>query len=175
MNERSSSAAEEPVAGASAQEAPQAEADQPAPPGSDASPAREMSLHLLRMLETRMDAAGLVLQRESELLVARLQLKLFAAAAVFIAVWGAIVLLAIALPSHLRVPVLSAVVIAFLVLAIAAHLLARRRASAHEVGSMGWLIGSLRQDFDVLSRALTRNHPQPVEPAARSTPHDLAA
>ena len=68
-------------------------------------PAREMSLHLLRMLETRLEAAGIVAQAESQRLLSRLQLKLLAAAAVFIAIWGAIVLLAIALPPDLRVPV----------------------------------------------------------------------
>ena len=88
----------------------------------DPSPAREMSLHLLRMLETRMDAAGIALQGETQLLLRRLQLRLFAAAAVFIAIWGGIVLLAIALPPHLRVPVLAAVVVGFVILAVVAQL-----------------------------------------------------
>ncbi len=102
-------------------------AEEPAAFGTDAesSPAREMSLHLLRMLETRMDAASIALQGETQLLMARLQLKLFAAAAVFIAIWGGIVLLAIALPPNLRVPVLSAVVIGFVLLAVGAQLYAR--------------------------------------------------
>ena len=69
-------------------------------------PAREMSLHLLRMLETRMDAAGIAIQAEIQLIMGRLQLKLLAAAAAFIAIWGGIVLLAIALPPRLRLPVL---------------------------------------------------------------------
>jgi len=46
-------------------------------------PAREMSLHLLRMLETRMDAASIALQAETQLIMARLQLRLLAAAATF--------------------------------------------------------------------------------------------
>ena len=122
----------------------------------DASPAREMSLHLLRMLETRVDAAGIALQGETQLLLGRLQLRLFAAAAVFIAIWGGIVLLAIALPPHLRVPVLSAVVVGFVILAVALQLRARRMASTHEVGSLHWFLDSLRQDLEVLSRALAR-------------------
>ena len=41
-----------------------------------------------------MEAAGIVFQAESQRLLSRLQLKLLAAAAVFIALWGFIVLLA---------------------------------------------------------------------------------
>ena len=141
----------------------------------DSSPAREMSLHLLRMLETRIDAAGIAVQGETQLLLARLQLKLFAAAAVFIAIWGGIVLLAIALPPNLRVPVLSAVVVGFVLLAVGAQLYARRKASTHEVGSLHWFLDSLRQDFEVLSRTLTRPPPGAREPAHRSAPNDLAA
>jgi uncharacterized membrane protein YqjE len=139
-------------------------------------PAREMSLHLLRMLETRMDAASIALRSETQLLLARLQLKLFAAAAVFIAIWGGIVLLAIALPPSLRVPVLGAVVAAFVIAAVAAQLLARRKASGQEVGSLHWFLDSLRQDLEVLSRALARN-PQATRAGStdKSTPNDLAA
>jgi uncharacterized membrane protein YqjE len=146
---------------------------------SESSPAREMSLHLLRMLETRMDAAGIALQGETQLLLARLQLKLFAAAAAFIAIWGGIVLLAIALPPNLRVPVLSAVVIGFVLLAVAAQVYSKRKASTHEVGSFHWFLDSLRQDLEVLSRTLTRNPRGSSQPGPqsghRSTPHDLAA
>jgi uncharacterized membrane protein YqjE len=145
---------------------------------SEPSPAREMSLHLLRMLETRMDAAGIALQGETQLLLARLQLKLFAAAAVFIAIWGGIVLLAIALPPDLRVPVLSAVVVGFVVLAVAAQLYARRKASTREVGSLHWFLDSLRQDLEVVSRTLGRNaearHSAP-NPHPRGSSNDLAA
>ena len=144
--------------------------------GGEPSPAREISLHLLRMLETRMDAAGIALQGETQLVLARLQLKLLAAAAVFIAIWGGIVLLAIALPPDLRVPVLSGVVAAFLLLAVAAHLISRRKASSNEVGSMRWFLDSLRQDLEVLSRALARGQQAPPRAnPSRSAPHDLAA
>lgn len=142
------------------------------------SPAREMSLHLLRMLETRMDAAGIALQGETQLLLARLQLRLFAAAAVFIAIWGGIVLLAIALPPNLRVPVLSAVVVGFVLLAVAAQMYARKKASTHEVGSLHWFLDSLRQDLEVVSRTLARNHEgrQPAPRSnSRSASDDLAA
>jgi uncharacterized membrane protein YqjE len=122
----------------------------------DTHPAREMSMHLLRMLETRMDAAGIALQGETQRLMARLQLRLFAAGAMFIAIWGGIVLLAIALPPHLRVPVLGVVVAGFVILAVAALVYASRKASTHEVGSLHWFLDSLRQDLEVLSRALAR-------------------
>lgn len=141
----------------------------------ESSPAREISLHLLRMLETRMDAASIALQGETQLLLARLQLKLLAGAAVFFAIWGGIVLLAIALPPNLRVPVLSAVVIGFVVLAVAAHLYSRRKASSQEVGSLHWFLDSLRQDLEVLSRTLTRNARGSTNAESRSAPHDLAA
>jgi uncharacterized membrane protein YqjE len=150
-----------------------------APLEPESSPARQMSLHLLRMLETRMDAAGIALQGETQLLLARLQLKLFAAAAVFIAIWGGIVLLAIALPPNLRVPVLSAVVVGFVLLAIGAHLYSRRKASSQEVGSLHWFLDGLRQDLEVLSRTWARpaRDTSPPAPQAthRSPPHDLAA
>lgn len=153
----------------------------PAPPDepldageSEPSPAREMSLHLLRMLETRMDAASIALQGETRVLLARLQLKLFAAAAVFMALWGGIVLLAIALPPHLRVPVLAGVVVGFVVLAVTAQLLASRKASSREVGSLHWFLDSLRQDLEVLSRALSHHRPA-AQPETRSNGHDLAA
>jgi uncharacterized membrane protein YqjE len=145
--------------------------------GGEPSPAREISLHLLRMLETRMDAAGIALQGETQLVLARLQLKLLSAAALFIAIWGGIVLLAIALPPNLRVPVLSGVVVAFVLLAIAAHLIGRRKASSNEVGSMRWFLDSLRQDLEVLSRGLARGQQSapPRANSSRSAPHDLAA
>lgn len=141
----------------------------------DSSPARELSLHLLRMLETRIDAAGIALQGETQLLMARLQLKLLAAAAIFIAIWGGIVLLAIALPPPLRVPVLSAVVIGFVLLAVGAQLYSRRKASNQAMGSLHWFLDSLRQDFEVLSRTLSRPAPDTREPGHRSAPRDLAA
>ena len=166
----------EPEAPAPVDQPPPEEAAELDDDRGEPSPAREMSLHLLRMLETRMDAAGIALQGESQLLLARLQLKLFAAAAVFIAIWGGIVLLAIALPPNLRVPVLAAVVVGFVLLAVAAQLIARRKASTHEVGSMHWFLDSLRQDLEVLSRALARSQQAPRSPTGpRSAPHDLAA
>ena len=128
---------------------------------SEPHPAREMSMHLLRMLETRMDAAGIALQGETQLLMARLQLRLLAAASLFIAIWGGIVLLAIALPPHLRVPVLGAVVAGFVILGVVAHVRARRKASTREVGSLHWFLDSLRQDLEVLSRTLARGQTAP--------------
>ena len=44
--------------------------------------------------------------------------------------WAGIVLLAIDLPEHLRVPVLSAVVAACVIGAVIAHMLAKRKASS---------------------------------------------
>ena len=144
------------------------------------SAAREMSLHMLRMLETRMDAASIAIQGETQLLLARLQLKLLAAAAIFMAIWGGIVLLAIALPPNLRVPVLSLVVIAFVALGITAQMLANKKSSSNEVGSLHWFLDSLRKDLEVLSRALARPVPRtpPVSNPPtddRSAPSDIAA
>jgi uncharacterized membrane protein YqjE len=137
---------------------------------SEPHPAREMSLHLLRMLETRMDAAGIALQAETQLVMMKLQLKLLAAAAVFIAIWGGIVLLAIALPPDLRVPVLSAVVAGFLVAGVACFMLAKRKTSTREVGSLAWFLDSLRLDLEVLSRTLSRSRAQPQEPGPEPEP-----
>jgi uncharacterized membrane protein YqjE len=150
--------------------------DEPAP---EVNPAREIGSHLLRMLETRIDAAQIALQGETQLLMSRLQLKLLAGAAIFFAVWGGIVLLAIALPEHLRVPVLGAVVGAFVLTAVIAQWVARRKAATHQIGSMRWFLDSLRQDFELLSRTLSRSLAarQPPErvPPERSPPSDLAA
>lgn len=161
-------------------EAPAAETPRAAPPREpDVHPAREMSMHLLRMLETRMDAAGIAIQGEAQLLMARLQLRLFAAAAMFIAIWGGIVLLAIALPPNLRVPVLGAVVAGFVIFAVAAYAYAQRKASTNEVGSLHWFLDSLRQDLEVLSRALARGQAAARGNGAanghRSANDDLAA
>jgi uncharacterized membrane protein YqjE len=172
-----------PPADASPPGTPGAETKDPESPGRDAPrnisevhPAREMSLHLLRMLETRMDAAGIALQGETQLVLARLQLKLLAAAAIFIAIWGGIVLLAIALPPDLRVPVLGAVVAAFVLGAVIAQVMAKRKASSREVGSMHWFLDSLRQDLEVWSRALARSQQATRgNSSERSTPDDLAA
>jgi uncharacterized membrane protein YqjE len=169
MNEQEPAAA----ADAAAPEVTKPEAARAAP---DGHPAREISLHLLRMLETRMDAAGIALQGETQMVLARLQLRLFAAGAVFIAIWGGIVLLAIALPPSLRVPVLGAVVVAFVIAAVVAQSMAKRKAASHEVGSMHWFLDSLRQDLEVLSRALVRSQQSSRNGSTdKSTPDDLAA
>jgi uncharacterized membrane protein YqjE len=138
----------------------------------DSGPARALTLHLLRMLETRMDAAGIALDTEIQSLTSRAQLKLLAAGAVFFAIWGGIVLLAIALPEPARIPVLSGVIAAFVIAAIWAQLAAKRRAASHEVGSMRWFLDGLKRDLEVLSRSLAQR-PEPVD--KRSPPNDLAA
>jgi uncharacterized membrane protein YqjE len=129
-------------------------------------PARELSLHLLRMLETRMEAAGIVLQSETQRLVSRLQLHLLAVAAGFIAIWGGIVLLAIALPPNLRVPVLSGVILAFVLTAVWALLRARRMMAGNQVGSLSWFLDSLKLDLEVLARSLAQPQVQPQVPPA---------
>src|SRR5688572_24727372 len=144
-------------------------------------PARELSLLLLRMLETRMDAAGIVVQAETSRIMLRIQLKLLAAAAVFIAMWGGIVLLAIALPAPLRVPVLAGVIAAFVIGAVVALVVANRKTAGGEVGSLGWFLEGLRQDLEVFARSLSQAQsqpqPQPSPPPdqPRSPPSDLAA
>jgi len=138
--------------------------------------ARALTLHLLRMFETRMDAAGMALNSEVQSFSKRIQLRLVAAGALFIAIWGGIVLLAIALPSNLRVPVLSGVVVAFVLGALWAQSAAKRNVSSHDLGSMTWFLDSLKQDLEVLSRALakSRTHSQSA-PEQKSEPNDLAA
>ena len=121
---------------------------------SEPRPAREMSLHLLRMLETRLEAAGMVLQAEGNRIATRVQLQLIGAAAILIAIWGGIVLLAIALPPNLRVPVLSGVVAAFVIGAVWAFLKARSMIAGQGVGSLHWFVESLKADVEVLSRSL---------------------
>ena len=151
-----------------------------APADEPAHPAREMSLHLLRMLETRLEAAGIVLQSESQRLVTRLQLHLLAAAAGFIAIWGGIVLLAIALPPDLRIPVLSGVVLAFVMAAAWAVLRARRMVAGKAPGSLSWFLDSLKLDLEVLARSLAQAQARtpplpPAEPDAERRPVSDAA
>lgn len=154
------------------------DAPQDTSPGSAEEPetgaARALTLHLLRMLETRADAAGIALQSEIQSFSTRLQLRVVAGAALFIAVWGGIVLLAIVLPPHLRIPVLSAVVALFVVAGVWALLAAKRASPSQDVGSMTWFLDSLKLDLEVLSRSLAK----PAAPAAeepRRQPDDLAA
>jgi uncharacterized membrane protein YqjE len=148
----------------------------PADEENESGSARALTLHLLRMLETRMDAAGIALQAEVQTLAARVQLRLLAAGALFIAIWGGIVLLAIALPPHLRIPVLSGVVAAFVIGAVWAQLAAKRQVSSRDVGSMTWFLDSLKLDLEVLSRSLAKSRSQTPPPAEhRSQPDDLAA
>ncbi len=143
----------------------------------DSGPARALTLHLLRMFETRADAASLALQSEIQSFSARLQLRAVAAAALFLALWVGIVLLAIVLPEHLRVPVLSAVVAVLVIGGVWAQLAAKRQVASRDVGSMSWFLDSLRLDLEVLSRTLSNSRAQTPPPAAeqRRPPSDLAA
>ena len=140
----------------------------------ESGPARALTVHLLRMLETRMDAAGIALNTEVQSFGTRMQLKVLAAALLFIAVWGAIVLLAIALPDPYRIPVLGAVVAAFVIGAVWSLLAAKRMVASTDVGSMRWFLDGLKQDLEVLSRSLNRR-PEPAPTPQRSPPSDLAA
>jgi len=152
---------------------PQAEEPEDTPSG----PARELTLHLLRMLETRADAAGIALQSEIQAISARVQLRAIAGGAIFFALWAGIVLLAIVLPPELRVPVLAGVVALFIVVAVAAMLVARRKVDLREVGSMTWFLESLKLDFEVFARALEKHQaatPAPPPTEERST-DELAA
>ena len=148
----------------------------PADEEDDSGSARALTLHLLRMLETRMDAAGIALHSEVQSFSARMQLRLLAAGALFIAIWGGIVLLAIALPPNLRIPVLSGVVAAFVIGAVWAQLAAKRKVASQDVGSMTWFLDNLKLDLEVLSRTLGKTRSQAPPPAEhRSQPDDLAA
>jgi uncharacterized membrane protein YqjE len=146
-----------------------------APPDEPAHPARELSLHLLRMLETRVDAAGIALEAETQRLLARLQLRILAAAAGFIGIWCGIVLLAVALPENLRVPVLSAVVGLFVVGAVIAWVVAGRMVANRAVGSLHWFMEGLKLDLEVLARSLAQSQPAPPPEQQRSPPSDIAA
>ena len=142
-------------------------------------PARELTLHLLRMLETRADAASIALQSEIQSFSSRLQLRVLAGAAIFFAIWAGIVLLAIVLPPPLRVPVLAALVGLFVAGGITALLVANRKVDSREVGSMTWFLDSLKLDLEVFSRALEKRHaaasqPPPPPPEERSA-DELAA
>jgi uncharacterized membrane protein YqjE len=134
-------------------------------------PAREMSLHLLRMIETRLEAAGIVFQAESRRLLTRLQLQVIGGALGFIAIWGGIVLLAIGLPEHLRVPVLAVVVGAFVLGAAWAFIKASRMVAEKGVGSMHWFLEALKSDLEVLERSLQETpEVTPEQPAGKSQP-----
>jgi len=158
-------------------------ADEPAE--EEPGQARALTIHVLRMIETRMDAAGIALQAEIQSFSSRLQLRVLAAALLFIALWGGIVLLAIALPAHLRIPVLAAVIVAFVIAGVWAHLVANRTIASRDTGSLSWFLDSLKLDVDVLSRSLANSRGQqqaPQSPSAappaestRSDPNDLAA
>jgi uncharacterized membrane protein YqjE len=162
-------------------EAP-AEASKTAPMEEEPGAARALTIHLLRMLETRVDAAGIALQAEMHSFSSRLQLRVISAALLFISLWGGIVLLAIVLPPHLRVPVLAAVIAAFVIAGVWAHFAANRAVSSRDVGSMSWFLDSLKLDMEVLSRSLAQSRAQPAPPptatseeATRSDQNDLAA
>jgi uncharacterized membrane protein YqjE len=145
--------------GAAPQEAPAADPVDAGDAGEEAGPARARAIHQLRMLETRMDAAGIALNSEIQTFSLRLQLKLLAAGAMFIAIWGAIVLLAIVLPDPYRGPVLGAVVAVFVAVAIWAHVAASRAISSQAVGSLRWFLDGLKLDLEVLSRSLAARAP----------------
>jgi len=146
------------------------------PEDSHSGPARELTLHLLRMLETRADAASIALQSEMQSFSARLQLRVFAGAAMFFAIWAGIVLLAIVLPPELRVPVLAAIVGLFVVGAAVALLMAKRKVESREVGSMTWFLDSLKLDLEVFARALEKPKAATPPPTAeQGSPDELAA
>lgn len=145
------------------------------PEDQQSGPARELTLHLLRMLETRAEAAGIALQSEIDGFSKRLQLNVVAGAAMFFALWAGIVLLAVVLPPHLRVPVLSVVVGLFALGALIAWLAAKRKIASREVGSMAWFLDSLKRDFEVFSRTLEKTHAPPPPATEERSPDELAA
>jgi uncharacterized membrane protein YqjE len=135
---------------------------------------RELALHVVRMFETRMDAAGIAIESEVQSFSSRVQLKLLAAGALFLAIWSFIVLLAIALPDKARVPVLGGVVLLFLLGALWAQMSAKKLDSPRGVGSLRWFLESMRLDLEVLTRSLAqRNVPHAAE--KREPPDDIAA
>jgi uncharacterized membrane protein YqjE len=148
------------------------------PEETHSGPARELTLHLLRMLETRADAAGIALQSEIQSFSSRLQLRVLAGAAIFFAIWAGIVLLAIVLPPQLRVPVLAALVALFVAGGVIALVVANRKLDSREVGSMTWFLDRLKRDFEVFSRALEKRQAaasQPPPPPGERSADELAA
>ncbi len=142
---------------------------------NDTGAGRVLTLHLLRMLETRADAAGIALQSEMQSFSTRLKLRVIGGAVLLIAAWAGIVLLAIVLPAHLRVPVLSGVIAALVIGGVWSLLAAKRAISSRDLGSMSWFLDGIRLDIEVLSRAL-KKPPAPVaEEPTRSQSDDLAA
>jgi uncharacterized membrane protein YqjE len=139
-----------------------AERPQPAAQSRESEPgrARLLGAHVLRMFETRMDAAAIAIEYETQSLATRLRLRLFAVGAIFMAVWAGIVLLAVALPDPWRVPVLAGVVAAFAIGAIVLQVRIGRRVEQQAVGSMRWFVDGLRADVEVLARALAPEPPQ---------------
>jgi uncharacterized membrane protein YqjE len=148
------------------------------PEDSPSGPARELTLHLLRMLETRADAAGIAVQSEIQSISTRLQLRAIAGACMFLAAWAGIVLLAVVLPPELRVPVLSGVVGLFVIAAVVAMLIAKRKVDSGEIGSMSWFLESLKRDFEVFARVLEKHHataPVPSDATEERSSDELAA
>jgi len=139
-----------------------------APDDDEPGKARALTLHVLRMFETRMDAAGIALQSEIQAFSSKLQFRLLGAAALFLALWAGIVLVAIALPAHLRIPVLSGVVAAFVIGGVWAFVAANRAATVSGVGSMNWFFDNLKQDVDVLARSLAQRRQRKAEESTQA-------
>ena len=153
------------------QEPDPASTPEPAAPEHSGA-ARALTLHLLHMLETRMDAAGIAINSEVDSFTSRLQLKLAAGGALFMAVWGGIVLIAIALPEAWRIPVLAGVIGCFVLAALWALAGAKRKAEARDVGSMHWFMDGLRRDLEVLSRSLGTRSAHAASPQTPGAPHE---
>jgi uncharacterized membrane protein YqjE len=144
-------------------------------PGNDKGPMQALMLHLLRMLETRVEAARIAAQSEVRVVRNRVQLKLLAGVAMIVALWAAIVLIAVALPPHLRIPVLSGVVALFAIGAVVAWIVASRDRKQNEPGSLAWFVEGLKLDLEVIARTFERSTAhaaaQPAdEPPPEQTP-----
>jgi hypothetical protein len=148
------------------------------------------------MLETRMEAARLTARSEVRAVRSRVQLKLLAAVAMIVALWAAVVLIAVALPPRLRVPVLSGVVLLFAIGAVVAWIIGSRERTSDQPGTLNWFVEGLKLDLDVFARTFERStahaaarpseQPPPDQPpppqegqdpstSTRSPPSDLAA
>ncbi len=160
-------------------------------------PTRALLLHLLRMAETRVEAARLTASSEVRAVRNRVQLKLLAGVALIVALWAAVVLIAVALPPHLRIPVLAGVVLLFAIGAVVAWMVASRERTRDEPGTLNWFVEGLKLDLEVFARTMERTaaqaaaqpseEPPPDQPApppqesqgptssTRSPPSDLAA
>ena len=120
-------------------------------------PARALTLHLLRMLETRMDAAGIALQAEIQSFTVAPAAPAAGGRGVFLRDLGrhrAAGHRLAAAPAHSG-PVRGGRRVRDR--GVWAQSRRETQGASHDVGSMSWFLDSLKQDVEVLSRSLAQS------------------